>query len=182
MPAAPRDTRSSARTSRVGREAVVEHARARVAGHRRHARVVGVEHGPAARGQGLDELPLAGLDGLDGAGAREMHAPHRGHDADGRPREVGQQRDLTGRVEAHLEHGHLVLGAQAQQRQRQPDLVVLVAGAAQHREALRQHLGRELLGGGLGQRAGDADDERVEAIAVARGGRLAGRPRCRPPR
>ena len=137
-------------------------------GHRRDARVVRVEDGPAVGRQRLDELALAGLDGLDRAGPRDMHAAHRGDDADGGPRQSRQERDLALRVEAHLEHRHLVLRAQAQQRQRQADLVVLVARVAQHPEASGQDLRRELLRGGLGERAGDAHDERREAVAEGR--------------
>ena len=113
-PSAPRDATSSARTSACGREAVRQHARTRVPGHRGDARIVGVEHGAAVRGQRLDELALARLDGLDRAGAREVHTAHRGHHADGGTRDVGQERDLAGRIEAHLEHRGLVLGAQPQ--------------------------------------------------------------------
>ena len=73
--------------------------------------------------------------------------------------------DVAGHVHAHLEHRDLVLGSEPQQRQRQADLVVLVALVAQHRPARRQHLGDLLLGGRLGERSRDAHHERVEPVA-----------------
>ena len=91
-----------------------------------------------------------------------------------------QGRDVAGHVHAHLEHGGLVLRTQPQQRQRQADLVVLVASL----RSIRQRAARTsplLLGGRLGQRAGDADHERREAVAPGAGRRPAqpGRPRRR---
>ena len=50
----------------------------------------------------------------------------------------GQLGDLAADVHAHLEHGGLVLRTEPQQRQRQADLVVLVALASQRREPARR--------------------------------------------
>ena len=85
------------------------------------------------------------------------------------PGQARQQGDLAGGVEAHLEDGHLVLRAQPQQGHGQADLVVPVGRVAQHLEVLLEDLRDLLLGRGLGQRAGDAHDQRREAIAI--GGR-----------
>ena len=148
-----------------------------MAGHAPDPLVIGVEDGPAVGRQRLDQLTLAGLDGLDGAGPGEVHAAHGGDDADGGAGQARQQGDLAGRVEAHLEHRGLVLGPQAQQRHGQADLVVPVGRVAQDREALLEDLRDLLLGRGLGQRAGDAHDQRVEAIAVGGRDRAQGRGR-----
>ena len=146
-------------------EAIREDARPRVRAHPTDALVVGVQDGPAIRREGLDELALAGFDRVEGPGSRQVHATHGGDDPDRGLREPGQQRDLTGDVEAHLEDHGLVLGAKTKQREGQADLVVEVALAAQHRAADGEDLGDLLLGGGLREGAGDADDERVEALA-----------------
>ena len=72
-----------------------------------------------------------------------------------------------------------MLGRQAQEGERQADLVVLVALAPQRRPARGQDRRGRLLRGGLGDAPGDPDDERVEPGAPgrrdARAGRRAGR-------
>ena len=147
-----------------------------VLAHPVDARVVGVEHRRAVARQRLDQLALAALDRVQRSGAREVRRAHRGDHADRGPRHGRQQRDVAGDVHAHLEHRDLVLGPQPQQRQRQADLVVLVALVAQHRPALGQRLGDLLLGGRLGQRSGDA------RRPAARSGRATPpRPRAAPP-
>ncbi len=79
--------------------------------------------------------------------------------------------DVAGHVHAHLEDGYLVRALEPQQGQGQADFVVLVGVVAQDVPALGEHLGHLLLGRRLGERAGDADDERIEAGAPGRGGR-----------
>ena len=93
---AARARRPPRRTSALGREAIGRGPARGVC-----AAIAATRASSALRmaqpsgGQRLDELALARLDGLDGAGAREMHAAHRGDDADGRAAPVGQERDLT---------------------------------------------------------------------------------------
>src|SRR3954447_5145038 len=99
-----------------------------------------------------------------------MRRTNRGDDTDRGLGERRECRDVTDDVHTHLEDGYLVLGAQPQERQWQADLVVLVALVAQHLPAGREHLGDLLLGGRLGNRSGDADDERVEPRAPGVGG------------
>ena len=143
IPASPSDSTSAAVTSRRARSRSADaQLRAAAVGHARDPLIIGVEHGGAADGQRLDQLALAALDGLDRSGAREVRRPHRGHDADPRLRQLGQDRDVARLVHAHLEHGHLVVRRQAQQGQRQTDLVVLVGRVAQHVPALSEHLRR----------------------------------------
>ena len=96
------------------------------------------------------------MDGLD-----------RGHDADPWPRDPREVGDLAADVHPHLEDGRLVLRPETQDRQRQPDLVVLVALVAERPETSREDRRDGLLGRGLGDAARDADDERVEPAAPA---------------
>ena len=59
------------------------------------------------------------------------------------PCQVG---DLAADVHAHLEHRGLVLGAELEHGQRQPDLVVLVALVLERQEARREDRRNGLLG------------------------------------
>ena len=92
----------------------------------------------------------------------------RGHDADRRPRHRGEVGDLARHVHAHLEHRRLVLRAEAQERQRQPDLVVLVALALERPPGGAEDRRDRLLRRRLGDAAGDPDDERVEPARASR--------------
>ena len=85
-------------------------------------------------------------------------------------RQRRQRGDVAGHVHAHLQDGYLVRGLEPQQGQWQADLVVLVGVVAQDVPALGEDLGDLLLGRRLGERAGDADDERIE-VSAPDGGR-----------
>jgi len=97
-----------------------------------------------------------------------VDAVHAGYDADPGPRQPGQVGDLATRVHAHLEHGGAVIATKAQERQRQADLVVLVALAPEGAERRAQDRRDGLLRGRLGDAPGHADDQRLEACAPAR--------------
>ena len=72
---------------------------------------------------------------------------------------VGQQRHLAEGVgAAHLQHRHLGASGHLEQGERQADLGVDVAGAAVGPASLAQDGGDDLLGAGLADAAGDADD------------------------
>ncbi len=166
----------------VGREAVGRRAGARARGHPEHPRVVGVEdRDPAVVGrrERLDQLRLRVLDRLERSDPGQVDRLHGGHDPDRRPPDRGQLADLAADVHAHLEHRGLVPRPQAEHRQRQADLVVLVALRAQRDEPALQHARDGLLGGGLGDAAGDPDDQRREPGAPGRGHRVQGPERIR---
>ena len=90
--------------------------------------------------------PLGGFDGLDRPDPAEVDAQHGGDDADPGPGEARQLGDLAAGVHAHLEHGADVVAPQAEEGQRQSDLVVLVAFAPERSTATRQDGGDGLLG------------------------------------
>ena len=78
--------------------------------------------------------------------------------------------DFAPVVGSHLNHGKVVLaGAQAQQRERHPDVVVQVADGGQHPELLGQHGREQLLGGGFAVRARDGQHRNSELLAVLPG-------------
>ena len=138
-------------------------------GHPPDPLVVGVEDRRAVGRQRLDELALGPLDRVEradpatgGRGWTAVTTPIRGR------ADRGQLGDLAADVHAHLEDGGLVLRAEAQDGQRQADLVVLVALALERPEAAAQDRRDRVLRRGLGDGAGDADDERVEPAPPGR--------------
>ena len=79
-----------------------------------------------------------------------------------------QARDFARMVHAHLDHGRLVLLAQAEQGQWHADFIIQVAARGQARffaKGRRQDGRNHLLDGGLAIAAGDANDGQVEAAA-----------------
>ncbi len=112
--------------------------------HVAHDRVVGVEDGRPAWGERLEQLALGPLDRAQGADPRQVDGLDRGDDADRRAPNPCQVGDLAADVHAHLEHRGLVLGAELEHGQRQPDLVVLVALVLERQEARRED-GRDRL-------------------------------------
>ena len=155
--------------SHLGRrpEAVGQDPGRRPVGHPGDPLVVGVEDGRAAGRERLDELGLGLLDRLDRADPRQVDRLDRRHDADPRPADPGQVGDLAADVHAHLQDERLVRPIEAEDRQRQADLVVLVALAAQGPEADGEDRADRLLGRCLGDAPGDSHRERVEAAAPA---------------
>ena len=151
----------------VGGEPVADRPRRRPGAHPSDDRIVRVQDGHAVGRERLEQLALGLLDRLERADARQVDGLDRGHHADPRPRDPGEVGDLAADVHPHLEDGRLVLRPQAQDRQRQPDLVVLVALVAQRPEAPAEDGRDGLLGRGLGDAPGDADHERVEPAAPA---------------
>jgi hypothetical protein len=139
--------------------------------HGGDAWVVGVQDGKAICRQRSGKLALGAGDGLDAAGALQMRRMHGQHHADLGPRDLGQPRDLSLRVHAHLEHRHFVRRLQAQQRHRQAGLRVQVALVAQHVTSPGQHVGDHLLGDRLAGRSGDAHHA-CRSAATPPGGQL----------
>ena len=105
-----------------------------------------------------------------------MHGRDGRHDADRRPRELRQVRDLAGSVGAQLQHERLVLGREPEERERQAPLVVEAPRGLEHVEARGEHGGDELLGGRLAVGPGHGHDGNREARPVI-GGEPAERPR-----
>ena len=134
--------------------------------------IVGVDHRDAVLAQALIDFALGPGDGLvraqlpDVGGAGIVHQRHRG----GRePREIG---DLPEMIHAHLDHRVAVVAAQAQEHERNADVVVQVPGRGQHSviapcrpQAARHHL----LHCGLAVAAGDRHQTDLEARAPAGG-------------
>jgi hypothetical protein len=154
---------------RGSRAAVRDDPRLSVAGHAGHPRVVGVEHGHAVGRQRAHETGLLLAHAVERAEELGVHRGDGRHDRHRRLRQRGQRGDLTAGVGADLQHRGLVLGAQAQQRQRQPPLVVERALRLEHVPARGHHAGGQLLGRRLAVAAGHGDHRDGEARAVERG-------------
>ncbi len=144
-------------------EAELEHHRRGAPGHRRHQRVVGVEHGGAVRRQGLDQLALGRGDGGLGAEHAEVGDADVEHDPDLGARQPRQRGDVAGGAGAHLDHQRLGARLQPRQGQRQADLVVERGGVGDRGEPGRQHGGQQVLGRRLAGRPGHADHVRPRA-------------------
>ena len=95
-----------------------------------------------------------------------MGVADEGKNGDGRPDHVRQAGHLPKAGDAHLHHGGLVPLPEAEQRQRHAQLVVEVLLGPQGAEALAQHRGDHLLGGGLAHGARDPHKGDVELAAV----------------
>ena len=148
-------------------------------GPRRHPPdplVVGIEDSDAVGRERLDELALRLLDSLDRPDPRQVNRLDRGDDADLRPPDPGQVGDLAADVHAHLEDGRLVVRPEPHDRQRQADLVVLVALVLEGHEIAREDRRDRLLRRGLGD-AARSPRRRADRTGLARPRRSRGTPR-----
>jgi hypothetical protein len=157
---------------RVGGEAIAHHAGLRSSRHPADPLVVGVEHGDAVGWQCFNELALGFLDRLDRPDPRQVDRLDGRHDADLRPCHRGELGDLAAGVHPHLEDRGLVVWSEAHQRQGQADLVVLVALVLEGDQGRTEDRRDRLLGRGLGDAAGNPDDERIEACPPCGGDRV----------
>ena len=131
-----------------------------------HPRIVRVRDEDAGLGEALVQLGLRVGDRLHRAEPLEVGRRGERHDADVRLRDRREPRDLAGVAHAHLDDRGAVLRPEAEERQRDADLVVEVALGLQDGAARREDRGDHLARGGLPVRAGDADDRDVEAPPV----------------
>ena len=111
----------------------------------------------AVRAEPVVELPFRGLDALEGAEAQQVCAAHVGDQAVVRLADFHELGDVVGMVGTHLDHGHLRVGGDGQQRERHADIIVEIALRGRDAVFLRQHGGDEVLGGGLAVRARQAE-------------------------
>ena len=98
-----------------------------------------------------------------------MRGPHLGDDAKGGLGARREAADLAKVVHAHLEHEHLRIRRGRQDGERQPDEVVVVARRGVHTVALGKARRQDVLGRGLADRSGHADDRAAQAGAIALG-------------
>ncbi len=88
--------------------------------------------------------------------------------------DAGQRGNFAGVIHAHLDDRDFVLGHEAQQLQRQAEVVVQIALRFEHVEFCAERGGHGFLGGGFSGRAGDGDDAAAPLAAHVRGQRLQG--------
>ena len=84
-----------------------------------------------------------------------------GHDAHLRSGDATEEADLAGAVHAHLQDSPLVVRAELEEGEGEPDLSVQIGFALEDGERAGQDGGGELFAGGLAEAAGDADDLQV---------------------
>jgi hypothetical protein len=133
--------------------------------------VVGIDHGNAVRQQAGKDAAFFASHFVHVTHAFEVSALGIGDQGHGRRADRGQVGDFTGMVHAHLDHRRTVRGIQAEQRERQADVVVQVAARRQHGIAeLRLEDGCDhFLGCRLAIRAGNGDHRQREAGAPGGG-------------
>ena len=123
---------------------------------RRDALVVDVQYGGAIVGQTARERQLLPLDRIHTPELLQVRGPDVEHGADRGLRDAAQLGDLALAIHRHLQHGDLVLPAQAHQGEGQPLARVQVPGAVVCLESCGQGGGRQLLGRRLPHRPRDA--------------------------
>ena len=104
------------------------HAAARPRRQAVEARAVGVQHRDAVGRQGVEQFALALDDAVERTELRQVRRRRVGDDADLRPGQRGQPRDVAHRRGPHLDDREAVARRQPEQRQRHAQAVVQVAG------------------------------------------------------
>ncbi len=132
--------------------------------HRRDQRVVDVQDSGGGRGRG--KLPLGpGDTGTPVGVLADVRRPDVQDDADLRPGQFAQCGDMAEAAGAHLQRDEPGGGLQAQQGQRQADLVVERTGRGDRGPEFTQQIGEKVLGGGLARRSGHGDHRCRRAVA-----------------
>src|SRR3954452_9713129 len=111
--------------------------------------VVLVKDGNPGGGKGVDQLFLSVRYTCDGIEKLQVNRSHDCHYTDVRPGNLRQLCDFACVIHSHLTDVNVCLGLNAQQLQRQPDVVVEVSLGLQDLVLRRQHLGDRFLGSGL---------------------------------
>ena len=99
----------------------------KIAAKLRDIRIVGVEKGMASGGQRFNQLILGARDAGLRAEELQMRQADVGHHAFVGRGNARQRGDLARVRHAHLDHGDLVLGLQAQQLQRKSEMIVEIS-------------------------------------------------------
>ena len=131
-------------------EAVKNDAVAEVGSHRADARVVGVEKGEAVCGERVDKFFLGAGDAFDAVGEElEVHGADVRDDSPSGLRDGAEGGDFAGVVHAHFDDSNLMFGFQAQQLQRDAEVVVEIAGGFENVEAGGEDFGDGFFGRGF---------------------------------
>ena len=148
-------------------DAISYHLVAEAAAFVPQKRLIAAENSRAALLQTLENLQLGLADALTRAEELDMRGADIG---DNRQIRSGSRRHagkLTEMVHAHLGYQHFSIPGHTHERQRQTNLIIQVAFCLLCAEALRENSIQQLLGGGLADRAGHADDLAAAHRAVA---------------
>ncbi len=148
----------------VAGDAEGQHPGRRTACHVGDQRVVGVQHGGAARCEGLDDLALRLGDRLPRAELTEVGGAdvEDGRHIGGRDRT--EVRDVADPAGAHLEGEEAGVGSGSQHGEWDADLVVAVALGPDRLPGGPEHLGEEVLGPGLALGARQREHGRLEYV------------------
>src|SRR5262249_17493426 len=137
----------------------------------RELRIVAIEHGGAAGFDSEKNFSLGVGNPLDRAEEFEMHRLDRRDDRNMRTYHPGQRLDLASMVHAHFEHRKSRRGWTARERQRPAPMIVVGSNRGMGLATCRKRKTQGLLGAGLADRSGDADDFASQADARSAGER-----------
>ena len=124
---------------------------------RSHPRIVSVEHGGAARSEGLDQAALFGGDLVNGGEVAHMRCTDIRDHADVRSGEPREGSHFAGMIDADFNDRHFRPRRDAEQGERQAEFVVQVAFGLCRRHETLQQVGNDVFGGRLAAAAGDGD-------------------------
>ncbi len=134
-------------------------------GQERKERVVRIEDGQPGLWEGRHQLTFATRQLFLRGEELHMHRADVGDDANRRPGQLREAGDVACALHPHLQHERGVLGLELEHRHRHAGLGVEVAGRAQHGVLALEDGGHHLFGRRLSVAAGDADHERIDALA-----------------
>jgi len=139
-------------------------ARCRLLRHRRHGRIVEVQHCGGIDREITDEFRLGLRNGLARAEHPEMGRAHIQHDSDIGLHERDQVGDVTLSPHAHLEHEVAGLLIRRQDGERETHLGVEGATSGDRRTISGEDAGDEVLGARLAAGAGDRHDSACQTV------------------
>lgn len=131
--------------------------------------VVSVDDGESRRRESFEEFSLRCTDIVDGAEFVEMSWCDSCDDADFRPGNGCQPADLADAGRGQFEHGELIVGRDAEQTQRDSEVIVEVLRALRAGEPAGEHRVNHVSCGRLADAAGHPDGDRVHLFAVPGG-------------
>ena len=145
-----------------------------IAAKLRNVGIIGVQDGDAARRQRRYQFIFRARHIGQAAEKFHVHRAHQRDYADLRLRDLCQRGDLAGMRHAHLDHSDVVLALQAQQLQRQAEVIVEIAFRLQDAKFSAQNLRDGFLGSGFASRASHANERLAPNAAYCRAQGLQG--------
>ena len=157
----------------AGAAAEIDDAAGKIAAELRGVGIVAVEEGDAIRGEGGDEFEFGARDaGVALLKVLNVRGTDVGDDAPIGRGDAGQRSDLAGVIHSHFDDGDFVLRGEAEELQRQAEVIIQIAFGPEDTKLCGKRGGGGFLGGSFAGRAGDGDDAVAPLATHMRGERL----------